>query len=245
MHRLIIICAIVLGTALPAVAQNPPPARPYKPVAITLPQPLDDASFEAFRQKVGVAVLRKDRTTLARLVVARGFFWDRDKGDAADRRKSGIDNLSAALGLANKEGAGWEMLAGYAEDPTAAPSPEHKGAICAPADPGFDLAAFEALLKATDTDVADWGFPVSDTIDVHAAPRANAPVIERLGWNFVRVLPEMDPAAPAYLRIVTPSGKTGYVSVNSLAPLGNEQLCYVKEDGGWKIGGYIGSGDAQ
>jgi len=33
--------------------------------------------------------------------------------------------------------------------------------------------------------------------------------------------------------------------VDSIAPIGNDQICYVKDAGGWKIGGYIGGGDSQ
>ena len=51
--------------------------------------------------------------------------------------------------------------------------------------------------------------------------------------------------AAGKLRIVTPAGKAGYVSVDSIAPLGNDQLCYVKDGGGWKIAGYIGGGEPQ
>ena len=99
---------------------------------------MTDASFDAMRKQLGEAAQRKDRAAMARLVVAQGFFWQRENRNAADKRKSGFDNLSAALGLANKEGAGWEILSGYAEDPTASPSPAHNGAMCAPADPAYD-----------------------------------------------------------------------------------------------------------
>jgi hypothetical protein len=44
------------------------------------------------------------------------------------------------------------------------------------------------------------------------------------------------------VRVVTPSGKVGYISADILAPLGNDQLCYVKDAGGWKITGFIGTG---
>ena len=97
--------------------------QPYKPVAIALPKPMADASFDALRKQIGEAAKRKDRAALARLVVAQGFFWERENRDGADKRKSGIDNLATALGLNNKDGAGWEILAGYAEDPTASPRP--------------------------------------------------------------------------------------------------------------------------
>ena len=33
--------------------------------------------------------------------------------------------------------------------------------------------------------------------------------------------------------------------IDEIAPLGNDQLCYVKDGSGWKIGGYLGAGDTQ
>jgi hypothetical protein len=37
------------------------------------------------------------------------------------------------------------------------------------------------------------------------------------------------------IKIATPAGKVGYVSGDSIAPLGNDQLCYVKDAADWKI----------
>jgi hypothetical protein len=262
MHRLCLIAAfaaVLITAAGSAGAQQKPtpaqpgpqsapqaaPAKPYKTVAVTLPKPMTDTGLEDLRKQIGAAAEKKDRAALTGLVVAKGFFWERDNGDGADKAKSGADNLSAALGLANKDGAGWDMLAGYAEEPTAAPSPQHKGAVCAPADPAFDGPAFDALLKATQTDVGEWGYPLSANIEVHATAQANAPVTDKLALAFVHVMPEASTNAPSWLRIVTPAGKVGFVSIDSIAPIGNDQICYVKDGGAWKIGGYIGGGDGQ
>jgi hypothetical protein len=243
---------IAVALSSPCAAQQQPaglaPAKPYKPVALTLPQPTKDISLDAFRSRLSDLAKKKDRATLSRMVVDKNFFWERESGNAVNKKKTGLDNLATALGLNNLEGPGWDMLAGYAEDPTASASPGHKGAICAPADPGFDAKALDALLQATQTDLPEWGYPVADGIEVRATPLVSAPPIEKLGLYFVRVLPDSTPAAAvaAYVRIVTPSGKTGYVPSDTIAPLGNDQLCYVKDAGGaWKIGGYIGAGDAQ
>ena len=80
---------------------------------------------------------------------------------------------------------------------------------------------------------------------VRGAPPPHAPVVEKLGMHFVRVLE--DNAQPGQqnqqnpmLRIVTPSGKVGFVAVDAIAPLGNDQICYGKEGAGWKIAGFIG-----
>lgn len=239
-------CIFALSSA--ATAQNqqrgqPAKPAPYKPVAVTAPQASNDAALEALRKQLGEVAQHKDRAALAKLVVGQGFFWIGEKGDRADKRKSGIDNLAAALGLKNKDGAGWDMLASFADDPTGAPLPNRKDAICAPADPGFDGKAFNDLLASTKTDPGDWAYPVSADVEVRATPQANAPVIEKLGSVFVRIDAETASNAPTFMRVVTPAGKTGFVSVDAIAPIGNDQLCYVKEAGDWKIGGYVGTGD--
>ena len=239
-------CIFALSSA--ATAQNqqrgqPAKPAPYKPVAVTAPQASNDAALEALRKQLGEVAQHKDRAALAKLVVGQGFFWIGEKGDRADKRKSGIDNLAAALGLKNKDGAGWDMLASFADDPTGAPLPNRKDAICAPADPGFDGKAFNDLLASTKTDPGDWAYPVSADVEVRATPQANAPVIEKLSSVFVRIDAETASNAPTFLRVVTPAGKTGFVSVDAIAPIGNDQLCYVKEAGDWKIGGYVGTGD--
>lgn len=239
-----------------AIAQNAPrapqpPANtglktgPYKPVPVTPPQTVNDPAMEGLRKQLGETAQRKDRPALAKLVVAQGFFWLGENGDRADKRKSGVDNLAAALGLNNKDGPGWDMLASFADDPTGSPSPDRKGAICAPADPSFDGKSFNALLDATKTDASEWGYPVSADVEVRAAPHTNALVIEKLGLFFIRIVPESGSNSPTFLRILTPVGKIGFVSADSVAPLGNDQICYVKDAAGWKIGGYIGGGDLQ
>jgi hypothetical protein len=118
------------------------------------------------------------------------------------------------------------MLASFADDPTGSPLPERKGALCAPADPAFDGKAFNNLMQATQTDVGDWACPVTRDVEVRALPRPNAPVIEKLGMVLHR-----------------PAGSV--VLVDSVAPIGNDQICCVKDASGWKIGGYIGGGDTQ
>ncbi|MBI3703097.1 MAG: hypothetical protein HY244_04400 [Rhizobiales bacterium] len=239
MRRLRLIVAMLIAGLLPAAAQ------PYNPVAIAPATPLSDAGLDAMRKQLGEAARRKDRAALAKLVVARNLFWWRQNRDTADKRKSGVDNLAAALGLNDKDSAGWDILAGYANDAGASPSAEYKGAYCAPADPSFNRKDFDELIKATRSDASEWGYPVSAGIEVHAGPQANAPVIDRLGLVSVRVMPEASPTSAAYVRIVTPSGRAGYVSIDAIAPIGNDQLCYVKDGDTWKIGGYIGGGEPQ
>jgi hypothetical protein len=231
---------------LPPGGFRPPPAtpiKPYPPVAVTPPAPLKDPAFVAFRKQLADIAAHKDRAALAKLVVAQDFFWLQDK-NLADPHKSGIDNLAKAIDLDAKDGSGWDIVTGDANEASAAELPQQKGVFCAPADPTIDPAAFEALVKTTGTDPSQWGFPTADGLETHAGPGPNTPVVEKLGMVMVRVLPDTapptDPNSPLFLHVATPSGKTGYVDAQLLLPLGGDQMCYVKDAGGWKIAGYAG-----
>jgi hypothetical protein len=233
-----------------AQQQQPAPPKPYKPVSITMPKPVTDPSFESFRKQIGEVAQKKDRAALAKLVVEKGFFWDAESGDKADKNKPGADTLVTALRLDAPTGSGWDMLAGHAGDPTASPNKQHKGAVCGPAEPTFDGKQFEALIKASGTEPPEWGFPAKPGLEVRTTGQPNSPVVEKLAMTLIRILPEE--TAPAQgqqsapmLRVVTPSGKVGFVSGEDIAPLGNEQLCYVKQGNNWLIAGYIGNGDQQ
>ncbi len=220
-----------------------PPVGPYQLVAVKPPAPFNDQSFIAFRKQLGDVAAHEDRAALAKMVVTQGFFWIQDK-DLADKRKSGINNLAKAISLDDKDGTGWDVVTGFAGEASAAESADKKGVFCAPADPIIDQAALEALGKATQTEPDDWGYPIKDGIDVHAAAKLDSPVTEKLGMTLVRVLPDSgtpaNPNDPVLLHVAMPSGKIGYVEAQLLSPLGGDQMCYVRDAGGWKITGYIG-----
>ncbi len=229
----------------PQQAQQPAPPKPYKAIAVTPAQPYNDPSFAAFRKQLGDIASRKDSAALARLV-ARNFFWMGERGDKADKKKSGVDNLAAAIDLDAKDGSGWETLAAAANEATLEPVPERKGVMCSPATPKFDEMAADQMAKDTGTDPSDWGFPTKDGVEVHAAAQANAPVIEKLGQHLVRVMPEEPPAGSTpqespFIRVVTPSGKVGFVLEEEISSLDTDQICYVKDATGWKIAGYAGN----
>ena len=44
----------------------------------------------------------------------------------------------------------------------------------------------------------------------------------------------------AFLHIVTPSGKTGFVPMDMISSLGGDAMCYAKGATGWTIAGYFG-----
>jgi hypothetical protein len=222
-------------------AQQPAPPKPYKALPVTLPQPYADPSFEAFRKQLADIAGRKDRAALAKLVVAKDFFWMGEKGDKANKRKSGIDNLAAAIELDGKEGSGWETLAAAAAEATLEPVPEKKGVMCSPANPMFDDKAAEQMAKDTGTEPGDWGYPSKAGVEVRAKAQADAPVIEQLGLHLVRVMPEEQAPESPFIRVVTPSGKVGYVLEETMSSLDSDQICYIKDASGWKIAGYAGN----
>jgi hypothetical protein len=231
------------GKGAPALAQQPPvaPPAPYAVIAVAPPKPYTDPSLAAFRKELGAIAQKKDRPALAKLVLAQGFFWLKEQGNAA-AKKTGIEALATALSLAAKDGSGWETLSEFAADETAAPYPDRPNTVCSPAGPQFDVAALEKLAADTKTDIGDWGFTATDGVEVRASAAANAPVIEKLGMAFVRVMPDMAPnASQDFMRVVAPSGKVGFVAAEALNPLGSDQLCYGKDAAGaWKIVGMIG-----
>jgi hypothetical protein len=220
--------------------------KPYKPVSLSAPAPVKDPAFETLRKQIGAVAEKKDRRALAAMI-APNFFWMGENGDQADKKKTGIDNLAKAVGLDGKDTPGWEMLASASNDPTGMPFPDRKDTICAPADPVFKAEEFEALTKATGTSDGDWGFPTQPGLEVHSSAQPNSPVVEKLGMHFVLVLPEDSPGNQQnpMLRIVAPSGKTGFVPVEAINPLGSDQVCYTKDASGWKISGFIGGGGQQ
>jgi hypothetical protein len=232
--------------AAQAQPQTPPPPKtsvpkPYAAIAVKVAPPPADPSFASFRKQLGDIAGKKDRAALARFV-AKDFFWDTDDGDKADKKKSGIDNLSAALGgFSGQEAAGWETLEAAAAEPTAEPHGERKNVLCAPSVPQFDEQAFEKAVQDTGSDPGEWGFPVAEGVEVRAAAAANAPAIERLAMVLVRVLPDDSATQEVpFVRVATPAGKTGFVPLDAIAALASDQICYLKDGTGWKITGYIG-----
>ena len=224
-------------------APQPAPAKAYQPVAVKLAEPAADPTFEIFRKQLADVVKRKDRAALQKLVVAQGFFWEGETGDKTSKRKSSFENFATAIGLNEKEGTGWDIIAAAAADPTLEKMEERKGVMCGPASPQIDDAAFEHLIKMTATDAEEWGFPNAKGVEVRATAEPNAAVIETLGMHLVRVLPDDSASGnqpPTALRVVAPSGKIGFVPVIALLPVVFDQLCYIKGSDGWKIAGYSG-----
>jgi hypothetical protein len=244
------IILILAFAALPAVAQAPRAPKPYSPVAITRPAAFDDASFATFRLALAAVAKRRLYAELTPLVLAQGFFWDRDFGRGFDPHKPAVDNLAAAISLESGNGAGWETLASFTAEDAAEPLPSRPGVICAPARPDYDSVAFSKLLEATYTAGIDWAYPRRDATVVRAASQPDAPKLGTLDAHFVRLLgfsgadSEANPGRNLWAHIALPDGTPGFVPPGSLMSLTSERLCYIKDlVGVWHIAGYIAGGN--
>lgn len=228
------------------LSQTPAPPTPYKKVSVSLPAPIADPGFDAFRKQLANIAERKDRAALDALVVPQGFFWEREDG-GVDEKKSGVDNLAAAIGLDAADGSGWDFLADYADEATASAVVDQKNTFCSPGNPTFSEDEFMEVVKSTDSNPFEWGYPLKDGVEARETSKPDSAMVEKLGLHFIRVMLDAAPleAVEPVLRIVTPSGKFAFIPAEELSPIGIDQLCYVKLDGVWKIVGYVGGGVAQ
>jgi hypothetical protein len=228
----------------------PPPPKPYGAVALTLPRPLADASFEAFRKELAAIVKRRSQADLLNLVVEKGFFWERDFGGSFEADKSAADNFTRAFHFGREIGDTWERLAAIAAERAVSRHETRRGLVCAPGEPIYNRAALDRLYDATNTDGLDWAYPRAASTPVRIVPQPNAALMDTLKLHFVRTLghsgPENDPdpLANHWAQVVMPSGKTGYVPPASLTTLLVERLCFGKDARGrWRTAGYVGGGD--
>jgi len=242
-----VIAALALAPAVAQTLNQPPAPAPVKPgpyqiVTIKPPEAVSDPSFEAFRKQLAGIAQKKDRAALTQLVAA-SFFWIPEDSDVADKTKPAIDNLAKAIGLDGKDALGWEVLTEYAGETTGKADAQRPGVICAPGEPAFDDKAADELANATQTDSSDWVYPVHDGVEVRSGPQPDAAVVDKLGLHLVRALEDESPANAVMataLKVMTPSGKIGYVPVEAMRAVIGPQMCYLKDASGWKIAGFFG-----
>lgn len=247
MQKRLIIIGIALLAVLELTAANAVARPRYATIPIVRPVPLADTDFATFRQTLTEAAARKDLAAVGSLVAAQGFFWDREVGalpPAADT--PGASLLQEALGLNDpaSQGSnhGWTALARFAADPAPAPAPGRAGTVCTPAYPVFNEPALQSAMTATDSEFYDWAYPAADDVPALSRPHSGAKPVATPGATLLHVLvwPKSD---TGYAEVALPDGKTGYVAAGQLTALATDQLCYVKTDAGWRIGGYIGGGE--
>jgi hypothetical protein len=252
--RSFLLVAGLLAVAAPLRAQSavqrPVTIAPFEPVRVRLPPPLNDASFAAFRQMLAGVAQRRLFAELAGYVSPQGFFWDRDSANRFDPKRTGAENLAAALGLSDGSGIGWRMLADFAAEPTASARASTPGVVCSPAKADFDQEDLDGLIDATHFSRDNWFYLRGEGVELRLAPHAESAVIETLGSYFVRVLRSVtaranaEPLRTSWTRIAAPSGKVGFAAPDTLMSLSAARLCYAKDvTDRWSVVGFIGGGD--
>jgi len=238
----------IIGVLLLALTGFAPPAEAaarlrYATISIVRTAPVSDADFIAFRQRLAEAATRKDLAAVGDLTATQSFFWEREVGTLPPAAETpGAALLQEALALNDPASHGWAALARFAADPAPAPAPGRAGVVCTPAYPVFNEPALRAAMTATGSDFYDWAYPAADTVPVLSRPLAGAKSIATPGAALLHVLVWPDGDA-GYAKVALPNGKTGYVAAAQLRPLATDQLCFIKTDAGWRIGGYIGGGE--
>src|SRR5262245_41396716 len=71
------------GPPQQAQQPQPTPPAPYTPLVVAPPKPFNDPSLAEFRKQLGAIAQKKDRAALAKVVLAQGFFWLKEAGNAA------------------------------------------------------------------------------------------------------------------------------------------------------------------
>ena len=228
---------------LPLKPPPPPPIKPYTPVAAKPPVAYDDAAFVAFRKQLSDVAAKKDRAALAKLVVAQGFFWIQDKdmrrSEKARHRQSRQGDRSCRQG---------RLRLG------------HSRRLRQRADRGRIARPQGRVLRAGRSDHRSAGLRSARQGDADRSVRMGLSAQGRRrsscrgatefsgrrkagfepGARAARFGPPNDPNPPAFLHVATPSGKSGFIAMDAIAPLGGDQMCYSKDSSGWKITGYLG-----
>jgi hypothetical protein len=107
------------------------------------------------------------------------------------------------------------------------------------------LETAQKKIAPGDDDQIDWYFTLGDTA-VAKAPGDSGPPVSKVGKVALPVLstapvakPGEPAPQPAFLEVLLPSGKTGWIPAAAAKQLAAEHLCYAKTvSGDWKIVAY-------
>lgn len=246
--------ALVASLLALAVAFASAPAAavkkvPYPEVKVEAPAPFQgDATFEAMQKALFEAIEKKNLAALSALVEP-GFQW-LAAGDISflfDPVRDGLHNFKVALGFRphGKDADGptdggpqWDLLAFLANADSLAALPQ-SNVICGPAAVTvIDEQAFDRALQAVDepTVPSEWVY-VIDEVTLTASPTggAEAGKAAKIAMPVVAMHPAA-PAEPTHVELLLPTGKTGWVALDTVDFLNVARLCYEKnEKGEWKI----------
>jgi hypothetical protein len=232
---------------------------PYPEVKVELDEAYrPDAAFEAMVARLSAAIARQDQQALF-AQVGPNFVWTVEGALAAefDLGRDALHNFKVVFGFRElgkdtdggvAEGPFWSALAAFFQDKTFYKATDSGNLICGPIRASFvNENTFEQAEKkiAGADDQIDWYFTLGDTAVAKAPGDGGSPVgkVGKVALPVLSTSPAGKPGepapVPAFLEVLMPSGKTGWIPASAAKPLNAEHLCYAKTvSGEWKIVGY-------
>jgi hypothetical protein len=232
--------ADVKAVAYPAVKVELSPA--YQP----------DADFQKMQKSFADAVAKKDAQALFSLV-GPTFVWTSggELDDQFDFSGDALQNFKVVFGFRQVgkrfdggvlDGPFWDSLAAFAANTTFDNTAQTL--VCGPI--AASVADSNAFVNAKKTigadDSVDWYFTVADT-SVTATPAGGGSPVGRANQLALPVI-DVYPPVPAgqsgppttHLKVLLPSGKSGWIPIAAAIPLNADRLCYTHlPSGEWKI----------
>ncbi len=213
-----------------------------------------DPAFQKLQKSLADIVAKKDLQALTALV-GPSFVWVTagEVSESFDFGGDPVQNFKVVFGFRDyrkyvdggvPDGPYWDSLAAFAADKSYEQSAETL--VCGPINATIaDDNIFEsAKQKIGADDSTEWYFAIADA-NVTANPTGGAQV-GRINKIAVPILdtypsvPEGQSGPPAtHLKVLLPSGKSGWVAMSAVLPLVSDRLCYARlQNGDWKIAGY-------
>jgi hypothetical protein len=254
MRRLVIsAAAIALLAAATAASADDVKQVPYPEVKVQVPEQYKpDAAFTKLQKSISDAVASKNAQVLFALV-GPTFVWlqEDEIADQFDFGGDALQNFKVLFGFREagkhvdggvKDGPYWDDLANFAANTKFQRASDTL--VCGPmAAIVSDQDAFDqARQKIGADDSTEWYFTLGET-NVTASPGGGA-TVGHVGQVALPLLDEFPQAregsseAPAvtHLKVMLPSGKSGWIPVSAALLLEPDRLCYaMTESGDWKI----------
>jgi hypothetical protein len=174
-------------------------------------------------------------------------------GDQFDFGGDALQNFKVVFGFREyrkhvdggvQDGPYWDVLAAFAGDDTYDQATDTL--VCGPTQATLvDDDVFDsAKQKIGADDSVEWYFTVAAT-NVTATPTGGAQVgrVDQIAVPVLDVFPrtpEGQSGPPTtHLKVLLPSGKSGFIPISAALPLVSDRLCYaVMPNGDWKLAGF-------
>ena len=185
-----------------------------------------DASLVEFRDRLIRVARLRDLSALLELTTPTAMVTPGVPGDIAQLRQAFFRESAEWLDLFELLQMGGSFMSQSSERPR----------FCAP----YTYSRFPELWTLPDGYVGEvdpWVVTGSD-VAVRAGPSLQTPAIARLSHELVRYLESVGPwdqNRPAWVRVLTPRGESGYVHGSLIRSHDDHHACFEKLEAGWRM----------